>query len=92
MLIAIAALGITVFCLTLWSSVTVARIHGIPAWRRYLPLTLFLIAGGASLLRAFGIPEIANTVAFPFNLAAILLSLREIRAQRAKSRVSLPAS
>ncbi|MEI5595845.1 hypothetical protein [Streptomyces brasiliscabiei] len=91
MLIAIAALGITVFCLTLWSSVTVARMQGIPAWRRYLPLSLFLIAGGASLLRAFGIPEIANAVAFPFNLAAILLSLREIRAQRAKSRVSHPA-
>lgn len=55
------------------------------------PLFLFLIAGGASLLRAFGIPEIANAVAFPFNLAAILLSLREIRAQRARSLVSLPA-
>ncbi|MBL3666342.1 hypothetical protein JL475_10125 [Streptomyces sp. M2CJ-2] len=82
MLIAIAALGITIFCLTLWCSVTVARMRDLPTWRRYLPLTLFLIATTASLLRAFDIPQIANAVAFPLNLAALVLSLREIRARR----------
>ncbi|MDH2393002.1 hypothetical protein QCN29_30345 [Streptomyces sp. HNM0663] len=88
MLIAIAALGITVFCLALWCSVTVARMRDLPTWRRYLPLSFFLFAAAASLLRAFDIPQIADVAAFPLNLAAIVLSLREIRARRG-TRASL---
>jgi hypothetical protein len=90
MLIAIAAVGITVFCLTLWCSLTVARMRDLPAWRRYLPLSLLLISLGASLLRAFDIPQIADAVAFPLNLAAVVMSLREIRARRSRNRTGLP--
>ncbi|MEU7384134.1 MULTISPECIES: hypothetical protein [unclassified Streptomyces] len=90
MLIAIAVVGITIFCLTLWCSLTVARMRSLPAWRRYLPLSLFLIAFGASLLRFFGIDQIANVIASPFNLAAIVLSLSEIRIRRNRNRAGLP--
>ncbi|KUL42829.1 hypothetical protein [Streptomyces regalis] len=82
MLPAVAAFGIAFFCLTLWCSVTVARMRELPTWRRFLPLALFLIAAGASLLRAFDIPEVANAIAFPMNLAVVLLALREIRGRR----------
>ncbi|MFK4106464.1 hypothetical protein ACI2L1_41745 [Streptomyces sp. NPDC019531] len=82
MLPAVIAFGIAFFCLTLWCSVTVARIRDIPTWRRFLPISLFLIAAAASLLRAFDIPEVANAIAFPLNLAVVLLSFREIRGNR----------
>ncbi|MCZ4604347.1 hypothetical protein O3S80_11385 [Streptomyces sp. Lzd4kr] len=82
MLPVVAAFGIAFFCLTLWCSVTVARMRDLPTWRRFLPLALFLIAAGASLLRAVDIPEVAGAIAFPLNLAAVLLSLREIRGRR----------
>ncbi|MFI1293711.1 hypothetical protein ACH4VM_35655 [Streptomyces sp. NPDC020792] len=90
MLIAIAAVGITVFVLTLWCSLTVARMRNLPAWRRHLPLALFLISIGASALRAFDIPQMANAIAFPLNLAAIVLSLREIRTRQSRNRDNLP--
>ncbi|MET4647341.1 MULTISPECIES: hypothetical protein [Streptomyces] len=86
MLPTVAAFGIVFFCLTLWCSVTVARMRDLPTWRRFLPLTLFLIAAGASLLRAVDIPEVANAVAFPLNLAVVLLSLREFRSRRQHTR------
>ncbi|MFF9128283.1 hypothetical protein ACF09J_34345 [Streptomyces sp. NPDC014889] len=92
MLIATAAVGVTVFCLTLWGSLTVARMRNLPASRRYLPVSLFLIALGASLLRAFGIDQIASAIAFPFTLAAIVLSLREIRTRRSRDRAGLHTS
>ncbi|MGW0957124.1 hypothetical protein [Streptomyces sp. NPDC002545] len=90
MLIAIAAVGITVFCLTLWCSLTVARMQDLPTWRRHLPLSLFLIALSASLLRAFDIPQIANAIAFPLNLAVVVTSLYEIRARQSRNRAGLP--
>ncbi|GAA3482016.1 hypothetical protein [Streptomyces yanii] len=82
MLFVVAAVGIAVFCFTLWCSVVVARMSGIPAWRRYLPLSLFLISNAASLLRAVDRPEVANTIAFPMTLAVISISLVEIRTHR----------
>ncbi|MEU7380476.1 MULTISPECIES: hypothetical protein [unclassified Streptomyces] len=91
MLIATAAVGITVFCLTLWCSLAVARMRDLPAWRRCLPLSLFLIALGASLLRAFGITQIAGALSFPLTLAAIVLALSEIRSRRSRDRADLPA-
>ncbi|MFE7187054.1 hypothetical protein [Streptomyces erythrochromogenes] len=90
MLFALALLGIAVLGTLLWCTVTVARIRDIPAWRRALPLTLLLLSLAASLLRAFDIPAVANAVAFPLNLAAIILSVREIRARR--SRCATPRS
>ncbi|MFD5337782.1 hypothetical protein [Streptomyces hawaiiensis] len=82
MLPAVIAFGIAFFCFTLWCSVTVARMRDIPKWRRFLPIGLCLLAAGASLLRAFDIPEVANTVASPLNLAVVLLSLAEMRGRR----------
>ncbi|MFI5860292.1 hypothetical protein [Streptomyces sp. NPDC051546] len=49
-----------------------------------------LPALATSLLRGFGIPAVADAVAFPLNLAAIVLSVREIRADR--RRTSAPGS
>ncbi|MFJ4790765.1 hypothetical protein [Streptomyces sp. NPDC088794] len=86
MLPAVAACGLAFFCLTLWCAVTVARMRDLSAWRRFLPLALFLIAAGASLLRAFDIPEAANAIAFPLNLAVVVLSLREIRIRRQQAQ------
>ncbi|MBQ0826617.1 hypothetical protein [Streptomyces tagetis] len=88
--IAIAAVGITVFCLTLWCSLTVARMRHLPAWRGYLPLSLVLIALGAGLLRAFGVTRIADAIAFPLVLAAIAVSLCEIHARRRRNRAGIP--
>ncbi|WP_406175756.1 hypothetical protein [Streptomyces sp. NBC_00996] len=53
-----------------------------------MPLALFLIAAGASLLRAVDIPEVANAIAFPLNLAVVLLPLREIRSRRHHTRAT----
>lgn len=86
MLPAVLAFGIVFFCLTLWCSVTVARMRDIPTWRRFLPLCLFLLSNGASLLRAFDVPQVANVVAFPLNLAVVLLSLWEFRGRRLRRR------
>lgn len=82
MLPAVIAFGIAFLCFTLWCSVTVARMQDIPTWRRLLPMSLFLLAAGASLLRAFDIPEVANAVASPLNLAVVLLSIWELRGRR----------
>ena len=89
MLPAVLAFGIAFFCFTLWCSVTVAGIRDIPTWRRFLPLCLFLLAAGASLLRAFDIPEVANAVASPLNLAVVLLSLGEMRGRRRRREAGL---
>jgi hypothetical protein len=86
MLPAVLALGIVFFCLTLWCSVTVARMRDIPTWRRFLPLCLFLLSNGASLLRAFDVPQVAEIVAFPLNLAVVLSSLWEFRGRRLRRR------
>ncbi|MFE3853071.1 hypothetical protein ACFXPN_18275 [Streptomyces griseorubiginosus] len=63
----------------------------LPRWRRFLPLSLFLLAAAASLLRAFDIPQLANAVAFPLNLAVVLLALREIRGHRQRREVNAAA-
>ncbi|AQT70379.1 hypothetical protein [Streptomyces sp. fd1-xmd] len=82
MLFVIALLGIAVFGVLLWCTITVARMRDLPSWRRFLPLALLLISLGASLLRAFDIPAVANAIAFPLNVAVIILCVREIRARR----------
>ncbi|WP_338675164.1 hypothetical protein V1460_20885 [Streptomyces sp. SCSIO 30461] len=66
---------------------TVARFRELPAWRRFLPLALFLTALAASLLRGFGIPQIAAAVAFPLNLAALAIAITEIRAHRRQQQL-----
>ncbi|MFC8493343.1 hypothetical protein ACFUJU_21600 [Streptomyces sp. NPDC057235] len=77
---AVAVFGSLVLC-----TVTVARMRELPPWRRFLPLCLFLVALTASLLRAVDVREIADAVAFPLNVAAVLLSVREIRARRRRN-------
>ncbi|WP_255311194.1 hypothetical protein [Streptomyces viridosporus] len=91
MLLAVAAFGIAFFCLALWCSVTVARMRDLPPWRRFLPLSLLLVATGASLLRSVDIPQVADAVAFPLNLTAVLLSLKEIRGRRHRREAVRPA-
>ncbi|MEU0397056.1 hypothetical protein ABZ208_30600 [Streptomyces sp. NPDC006208] len=78
------ALLLVLFTLALTCTLRVTRIRDIPTWRRYLPVALLLAAATASLLRAFDVPEVANTIAFPLNLAAIALSQREVAAQRTR--------
>lgn len=91
MLFAVAAVGITAFCLVLRWSLMVARMRDLPAWRRCLPLVLLLTAPGASLLRAVDIPQAADAVAFPLNLAALTTSRLEIRAHRRRNPTAPPA-
>ncbi|GAA2953493.1 hypothetical protein ACFPN0_11905 [Kitasatospora cinereorecta] len=81
MLFVIALIGISSFGFTLWYSVRVAGMRGLPAWRRFLPLCLLVLSVAASLLRAADIPQVANAVAFPLLLAAIAVSLVEVRAE-----------
>jgi hypothetical protein len=85
----VAAFGIGMFCLVLWCSITVARMRDIPPWRRFLPLAFFLLAGGASLLRAFDVPQVADVIAFPLNVAAVIVSLREISQRRRRRATEL---
>lgn len=81
MLFVIAIIGISILGFTLWHSVRVARVRGLPAWRRFFPLSLLVLSIAASLLRAADIPQVANAVAFPLLLAAIAVSLTEVRAE-----------
>ncbi|MEV0787026.1 hypothetical protein AB0I52_29510 [Streptomyces sp. NPDC050423] len=89
MLFVIAIIGISIFCFTLWCSVRVAKMRDLPTWRRYLPLSLLTLSVAASLLRAVDIPQIAEVAAFPLTLAAIAVSLVEVRAD--KNRHTLTA-
>ncbi|MFJ7128519.1 hypothetical protein [Streptomyces sp. NPDC098101] len=84
-LVLVALAGIAVFGSLVLCTVTVARMRELPAWRRFLPLALFLLALAASLLRSVDVREVADAVAFPLNLAAVLLSVREIRARRLRN-------
>ncbi|MER7909548.1 hypothetical protein [Streptomyces sp. NPDC096068] len=84
-LVLVALAGIAVFGSLVLCTVTVARMRELPAWRRFLPLALFLLALTASLLRSVDVREVADAVAFPLNLAAVLLSVREIRARRLRN-------
>lgn len=73
------ALLVVLFTLALRYTLKAARLPGIPLWRRFLPTALLLVAAGASLLRAVDVPEPAQLIAFPCNLAAIALAGRQIR-------------
>ncbi|UQX04730.1 hypothetical protein [Streptomyces sp. RerS4] len=74
-----------VFVLALRYTIKAARLPDIPPWRRFLPLVLLLSATVASLLRSFDVSEPADLIAFPFNIAAIVLAGREIAAHRART-------
>ncbi|MFC9590314.1 hypothetical protein ACFTUC_11130 [Streptomyces sp. NPDC056944] len=82
MLFAVAAFGIALFAVTLWCAVTVLRMKDLPGWRRAFPLVCLLAASAASAFRAAGVPEVAGAVAFPLNLAALVVALSEMRAAR----------
>lgn len=78
------ALLLVLFTLALTYTLRVTRTPDIPTWRKYLPVAPLLAAASASLLRAVDIPEVANTIAFPLNLAAIALSWHEMDARRTR--------
>ncbi|MFD7285689.1 hypothetical protein [Streptomyces sp. NPDC059863] len=80
MLFVVALVGISILGFALWSSWRVTRLRDLPTWRRFLPLGLVLLSTAASLLRAVDIPQVANAVAFPLILAAIVVSVTEVRA------------
>ncbi|MFJ8669897.1 hypothetical protein [Streptomyces sp. NPDC093600] len=71
--------------LALRYTIKAARLPDIPPWRRFLPLALLLTATAASMLRAIDIPQPANLIAFPLNIAAIALAWRELAAHRART-------
>ncbi|MFE4533970.1 hypothetical protein ACFRKB_02735 [Streptomyces scopuliridis] len=77
----IALIGISLLGLTLWYSLRVTKLRDLPTWRRFLPLSLLALSTAASLLRAADIPQVANAVAFPLLLAAIAVSVTEVRAE-----------
>ncbi|WP_326612614.1 hypothetical protein OIE62_12345 [Streptomyces scopuliridis] len=81
MLFVIALVGIALLGFTLWYSLRVTKLRDLPPWRRFLPLSLLALSTAASLLRAADIPQIANAVAFPLLLAAIAVSVAEVRAE-----------
>ncbi|MGW4747150.1 hypothetical protein ACWEPR_20330 [Streptomyces sp. NPDC004290] len=82
MLFAVAAFGIALFAVILWCAVLVLRMEDLPRWRRGFPLACLLLSASASALRAVDVPEVAAAVAFPLNLAAVVVALSEIRAAR----------
>ncbi|MFE7512860.1 hypothetical protein ACFU8I_16830 [Streptomyces sp. NPDC057540] len=88
MLFAVAALGIALFAATLWCAVTVLRMQDLPRWRRFFPLVCLLASGAASALRAVDLPEPAAAVAFPLNLAALVVATSEMRAARRRREAS----
>ncbi|MFF8531727.1 hypothetical protein ACN6K9_001489 [Streptomyces sp. SAS_267] len=77
------ALLVVLFALAVRHTLKAARLPDIPHWRRFLPAALLLVAAGASLLRAVDVPEPAQLIAFPCNIAAIALAGREIREHHA---------
>ncbi|MEU3206515.1 hypothetical protein ABZ702_22115 [Streptomyces cyaneofuscatus] len=82
MLIVADLVALALFGALLWCAVTVARFRELPTRRRFLPLALFLTVLAASILRGAGIPQIAAAIAFPLNLAALILAITEIRTHR----------
>ncbi|MEU9865228.1 hypothetical protein AB0D99_30615 [Streptomyces sp. NPDC047971] len=77
-------LYVVLFACALTLTVKAARVRTLPAWRRYLPLALLLVAAAASLLRGVGVSGPAEFVAFPLNLVAIALAVSAIRAAGAR--------
>ncbi|WP_370409780.1 hypothetical protein [Streptomyces fradiae] len=81
-LIALFALALLMFSIVV--SVRVWWLTELPRWRRALP-TLLLCAGlAASMTRATGTTVVAETFAFPLNLAAPLVGLFELNRHRTR--------
>ncbi|GGS97908.1 hypothetical protein GCM10010222_44520 [Streptomyces tanashiensis] len=81
-LIALFALAFLMFNIVV--SVRVWWLTELPTWRRILP-TLLLCAGlAASASRVTGTIIVAETLAFPMNLATTLIGLFELNRHRAR--------
>lgn len=81
-LVVLAAWAVAFLTLNVILCVRVWRIWDLPTWRRLLPAALLCAALAASLSRAAGITVIASTVAFPLNVATLVVALGEIRGHR----------
>ncbi|TQK49959.1 hypothetical protein FBY35_0250 [Streptomyces sp. SLBN-118] len=81
-LVVLAAWAVAFLTLNVILCVRVWRIRDLPTWRRLLPAALLCAALAASLTRAAGITVIASTVAFPLNVATLVVALGEIRGHR----------
>ncbi|NJQ05095.1 hypothetical protein [Streptomyces lonarensis] len=82
MLIAVLVLYVVLFLAALWASVTVTELPGLPAWRRWAALALFLVGVGLNLLRLFDLPEMATVLGLAFHGAAVALAAGEIGGAR----------
>ncbi|WP_406269211.1 hypothetical protein OHT93_15910 [Streptomyces sp. NBC_00191] len=85
-LVVLAAWAVAFLTLNVVLCVRVWRIRDLPTWRRLLPAGLLCAALAASLTRAAGITVIASTVAFPLNVATLVVALGEIRGHRRSAR------
>ncbi|WP_405810385.1 hypothetical protein OG729_36850 [Streptomyces sp. NBC_00210] len=85
-LVVLAAWAVAFLTLNVILCVRVWRIGDLPTWRRLLPAALLCAALAASLTRAAGITVIASTVAFPLNMATLVVAYGEIRAHRRSAK------
>lgn len=85
-LVVLAAWAVAFLTLNVILCVRVWRIRDLPTWRRLLPAALLCAALAASLTRAGGITVIASTVAFPLNMATLVVAYGEIRAHRRSAK------
>ncbi|MFE0641729.1 hypothetical protein ACFW2Y_08985 [Streptomyces sp. NPDC058877] len=79
-LLALSALAFLVYGVVLCTRVW--RTAELPRWRRILPGLLLCLALAASLGRAWGVTAVAEAVAFPLNIAALLLASYEVQRHR----------
>ncbi|MCX4581517.1 hypothetical protein [Streptomyces sp. NBC_01481] len=90
-LVVLAAWAVAFLTLNVILCVRVWRIRDLPTRRRLLPAALLCAALAASLTRAAGITVIASTVAFPLNMATLLVAYGEIRAHRRPASADIGA-
>ncbi|WP_262003723.1 hypothetical protein [Streptomyces sp. FIT100] len=89
-LVVLTAWAVMFLAANVYVSVRVWRMHDLPTWRRILPAVLLCAALAASLSRATGTTAIAATIAFPLNVATLLVGCGEIRRHRRTAAAGIP--
>lgn len=90
-LIVLAVWAVTFLALNVILSARVWRMRDLPTWRRRLPAVLLCAALVAGLTRATGVTAIAAAVAFPLNVATLVVALGEIRRHRRAAETGIPS-
>lgn len=83
-LISIALFALAFLVVNIIISVRVWWLTELPLWRRTLPMLLLCAGLAASVTRATGTTVVAETFAFPLNLATTLVGLFELSRHRAR--------